>query len=88
MLAFNASICSLRSNAWFASMQAGWRAANDQITRGANIPYQRANRIMEEIKAEVAKDFGTFPGICDRLPNTALMDRLDDIQRRYTANYH
>jgi hypothetical protein len=87
-LAFNASICQLRSLAWFGVIRSSWEAWSDQVIKGSGITYEQANKISQSMRSQVEIEYGQFPAICQRLSNSAIMDELDIVETKATGNYH
>jgi hypothetical protein len=87
-LAFNASICQLRSNAWFGVIRTSWDTWHDEVIRETGITYDQANKLSNRVRGQVEAEFGQFPSICQRLRTSAIMDDLDAMEARATGNYH
>lgn len=87
-LAFNASICQLRSKVWFGVIKAAWEEWSDQKIKESGITYKQANDLSQRVRGQVVAEFGEFPAICQRLRNSTIMDELDAMETRITGNYH
>jgi hypothetical protein len=88
VLAFNASICRLRSDLWFGVMRRAWDQYAEEIIREDGITYAQANALLQKVRSNIEMEFGPFPAICKALLDSPIMDRLDEIERRVTGNYH
>lgn len=87
-LAFNVSICQLRSETWFSVIQTSWGLWRDQKIQEAGITYKQANERSARVRTEVENLLGPFPSSCKGLRNSPVMDELDAMESRATGNYH
>jgi hypothetical protein len=87
-LAFNASICQLRSNTWFGNIRTSWDTWSDKKIKESGTTYKQANDLSQRVRGQVEAEFGGFPAICQRLRNSLIMDELDAMETRITGNYH
>jgi hypothetical protein len=88
VLAFNASICRLRSDHWFGVIRSGWDQYSDNVIRQEGVSYAEANALLQKVRSDIEAEFGKFPEICKVLLNSPILDRLDEIENRMAGNYH
>ncbi len=88
ILAFDASICGLRSDAWFGVMKEGWDNYLQQLIKESGISYKEANNLLQKVRGDVGAEFGEPPAICAKLVNSRIMGILDDVEYKLTGGYH
>jgi hypothetical protein len=88
ILAFDASICQLRSDAWFKVMKYAWELYSQDAIRQSGMSYKEANELLGKVRALATMKFGEPPAICAKLLNSDIMDALDRIQYKLTGGYH
>jgi hypothetical protein len=87
-LAFNVSICQMRSLAWFGAVRTSWNTWLEDKIKETRITYDQANKISQKVRDQVQVEYGEFPAICERLRNSHVLDEMDAMETRATGNYH
>ncbi|HEY3915476.1 MAG TPA: hypothetical protein VGN61_13390 [Verrucomicrobiae bacterium] len=88
ILAFDASICGLRSDAWFGVVKNGWDSYLQQLIKETGVSYKQANDLLQKVRGDVGAEFGEPPAVCAKLVNSPVMDVLDGIEYKLTGGYH
>jgi uncharacterized protein YecT (DUF1311 family) len=83
---FVSSPCNLRSMVWWRAMVDGWHLLSVSEARRLRLSDAESTAALNKI--ELAKKPALVFQDCEKIVNSSAMEELDEIERKFTGNYH